>query len=176
MTRREIFNGNTIRLSLDTVTLPNHREVQLEFIRHPGASAIVPLLENGHVVLLHQYRYAAGGYLYEVPAGKLTPGEAPDACARRELEEESGYRPGRLISLGSIVTAPGFCDEVIHLFLAAELEKTAQSLDQDEVISLVEMPFEDALAKIQDNTIRDAKSICALHAAHHAALEQGWVR
>jgi ADP-ribose pyrophosphatase len=169
MSRREIFTGKTIRLSVDTVTLPNRQTVQLELVRHPGASAIVPLRDNGHIILIHQYRYAAGGYLYEVPAGKLTPGEAPDLCAHRELEEESGYRAGRLIALGSIVTVPGFCDEVIHLFLATGLEKTKQALDDDEVISIVDMPFDEAMAKVRDNTIRDAKSICALHAAYHAA-------
>lgn len=166
---KEIYKGKIITVSVDTVRLPNDREVALDMVRHPGASAVVPLRSNGQVVLIHQYRYAVGGYLYEVPAGKLDPREQPDHCATRELEEEVGYRVGHLESLGNIVTAPGFCDEVIHLFLATDLTPSQQSLDHDEIIRVVEMPFAEAMAKIRDNSIRDAKSICALHLAFEAA-------
>ena len=175
MKRREIFSGRTIHVSVDTVTLPNNTITELEIVRHPGASAVVPLLENGRVVMIHQYRYAAGGYLYEVPAGKLSPGEPPDVCARREVEEEVGYRVGQLESLGSIVTAPGFCDEVIHLYLATQLTHTQQSLDHDEIITVTEMPFAEAMNKIRDNTIRDAKSICALHIAYEVARRKNLI-
>ena len=166
---KEIYTGRIIRVTVEDVTLPNGRSTRLELVRHPGASAVVPLREDGRVLLIHQFRHAVGGYLYEVPAGTLSPGETPEACARREVEEEVGHRAGRLESLGSIVTAPGFCNEVIHLFLATELTVTKQSLDHDEVLRVVEMGFDEAMAKIQDNTIRDAKSIAALCLAHERA-------
>jgi len=166
---KEIYTGRIIRVTVEEATLPNGRSTRLELVRHPGASAVVPLREDGRVLLIHQFRHAIGGYLYEVPAGTLSPGETPEACARREVEEEVGHRPGRLESVGSIVTAPGFCNEVIHLFLATELTVTKQSLDHDEVLRVVEMGFDEAMAKIQDNTIRDAKSIAALCLAHERA-------
>jgi ADP-ribose diphosphatase len=156
------YQGRIIRVAAETVTLPNRRVTRLDVVRHPGASAVVPVKEDGTVLLIHQFRHAAGGYLFEVPAGTLAPGESPDACAMREVEEEVGYRAGRLAHLGSIVTAPGFCDEQIHLYLATDLQPSRQSLDHDEVLTVVEMPLAEAMAKIYDNTIRDAKSIAAL--------------
>jgi ADP-ribose pyrophosphatase len=172
---KEIYKGRVIRVTVEEVVLPNGRSTRLELVRHPGASAVVPLREDGRLLLIHQFRHAVGGYLYEVPAGTLSPGETPEACARREVEEEVGHRPGRLESLGSIVTAPGFCNEVIHLFLAMELVATKQSLDPDEVLRVVEMGFDEAMAKIQDNTIRDAKSIAALCLAYERAKRLGLV-
>ena len=171
----EIYQGRIIRVTAEEVRLPNGRTTRLDLVRHPGATAIVPLHEDGRVTLIHQYRHAVGAYLYEVPAGTLDPGEAPDACARRETEEETGYRPGRLERLGSIVTAPGFCDEVIHLFLATQLEPTRQSLDQDEVLTLAPMAFDEAMARVRDNTIRDAKSIAALTLAFARAKQLGLI-
>ncbi len=171
----EIYQGRIIRVTAEEVRLPNGRTTRLDLVRHPGATAIVPLHEDGRVTLIHQYRHAVGAYLYEVPAGTLDPGEAPEACARRETEEETGCRPGRLERLGSIVTAPGFCDEVIHLFLATQLEPTRQSLDQDEVLTLAPMAFDEAMARVQDNTIRDAKSIAALTLAFARAKQLGLI-
>jgi ADP-ribose pyrophosphatase len=173
MTRREIYKGKVLHFTLDTVTLPNGQEATLEMLRHPGASAVVPLKDDGMVVLIHQYRYASGGYLYEVPAGKLAPGEPPEVCARREVEEEVGYRVGRLDYLTTIFTAPGFCDEVIHLYLATDLTPCPQNLDHDEVLEVVEIPFDEAMAKIRDTTIRDAKSIAALHLAYERFRPRG---
>jgi ADP-ribose pyrophosphatase len=160
------YQGRIIRVAAETVTLPDRRVIRLDVVRHPGASAVVPVKENGSVVLIHQFRHAAGGYLYEVPAGTLAPGESPEACAMREVEEEVGYRAGRLERLGDIVTAPGFCDEQIHLYLATDLQRSRQSLDEDEILTVVEMPLAEAMAKIYDNTIRDAKSIAALVLAY----------
>jgi len=166
------YQGRIIRVAAETVTLPNQRVTRLDVVRHPGASAVVPVTDGGTVILIHQFRHAIGGYLYEVPAGTLSPGESPEACAQREVEEETGYRPGRLVRLGAIVTAPGFSDEQIHLFLATGLQRTRQSLDHDEVLTVVEMPLDEAMAKIQDNTIRDAKSIAALVLAY-ARIKEG---
>jgi ADP-ribose pyrophosphatase len=172
---KEMYRGRIIRVTSEEVLLPNQRVTRLDLVRHPGAAAIVPLQEDGRVLLIHQFRYAVGGYLYEVPAGTLNAGESPEACARREVEEEVGHRPGRLDRLGSIVTAPGFCDEEIHLYLATELHATAQSLDHDELLTVVPMSFDDAMAKIRDNTIRDAKSIAALYLAHGEAKRRGLI-
>lgn len=155
--------------------LPNGKTITLDLVRHPGASAVVPLKKNGQVVLVHQYRHATGGYLYEIPAGKLSRGEKPEDCAIREVEEEVGYRVGKLQKLTSIFTAPGFCDEVIHLYLGTELTATAQNLDEDEIIEIIELPFEEAMAKIINQTIRDAKSIIGLQLAYGEAKSQNLI-
>jgi ADP-ribose pyrophosphatase len=162
LSTNRMYSGRVLKLDLDTVLLPNGRTTELEILRHPGASAIVPLKEDGRVVLIRQLRHAAGGFIYEIPAGKLDPQEDPRDCAVRELEEEVGYRAGFLELLTSIWTAPGFTDEVIHIFQGTNLEKGIQALDQDEVLEIVEWPLEEAMARIQDATIRDAKTIIGL--------------
>lgn len=172
---REIYKGKTIHVFSEEVELPNGKTTTLDLVRHPGASAVVPLKTNGHVILVHQYRHATGGYLYEIPAGKLDKGEAPEDCAIREVEEEVGYHVGKLQKLSAIFTAPGFCDEVIHLYLGTELTNTAQKLDEDEIIEIIEMPFEDAMAKIIDQNIRDAKSIIGLQLAYREAKHHGLI-
>jgi ADP-ribose pyrophosphatase len=155
-----------LEMVTEEVTLPNGRTTTLDLIRHPGASAVVPFLGDDEVLLIRQYRYAAGGEIYEVPAGKLDAGEDPETCARRELEEETGYRAGRLEALATIWTTPGFTDERIHLFAARGLEPSAQQLDPDELIELVPMPFARALERVWSGEIADAKSALALvHAA-----------
>lgn len=162
LSSEQIYSGKFLKLHLDTVALPNGRTTTLEILRHPGASAVVPLKEDGRVVLIRQLRHAAGGFIYEIPAGKLDPQEDPRDCATRELEEEVGYRAGHLELLTSIWTAPGFTDEVIHIYKGTNLEVGKQNLDQDEVLEIVEWPLEEAIAKIQDGTIRDAKTIIGL--------------
>jgi ADP-ribose diphosphatase len=159
---REIFRGRTIRVAVDRVRLPNGREMEVELVHHQGAAAVVPVLEDGTVLLLRQYRYATGGWLLEIPAGKLDPGESPESCAVRETEEETGYRAGKLQPLGWIWTTPGFADEKIWLFLATELEPTAQVLGDDEVLSLERMPLEEAVEKAARGEIHDGKSAVAL--------------
>ena len=162
LSSKRIYSGKVLKLDLDTVALPNGRTTELEILRHPGASAVVPLKEDGSVVLIRQLRHAAGGFIYEIPAGKLDPQEDPKDCAARELEEEVGYRAGSLELLTSIWTAPGFTDEVIHIYLGTHLEVGKQNLDQDEILEIVEWPLEEAMAKILDGTIRDAKTIIGL--------------
>lgn len=169
---REIYKGNPVHLFVEDVLLPNGLSTALEVVRHPGASAVVPLTDAGTVVLIRQYRHAAGGYLFEIPAGKLSTGESPEVCAIREVEEEIGYHPSRLKKLSAIFTAPGFCDEVIHLFLGTGLIACRQKLDEDEVIEIVEMPFDEAMKKITDQTIRDAKSIVGLQLAYAVAKKE----
>ena len=162
LSSNRIYSGKVLKLDLDTVALPNGRTTELEILRHPGASAVVPLKEDGSVVLIRQLRHAAGGFIYEIPAGKLDPQEDPKDCAARELEEEVGYCAGSLELLTSIWTAPGFTDEVIHIYLGTHLEVGKQNLDQDEILEIVEWPLEEAMAKILDGTIRDAKTIIGL--------------
>jgi ADP-ribose pyrophosphatase len=159
---REIYNGRVVRLIVESFELPNGKAATIEMIRHPGAAAVVPLTEERDVLLIHQYRRAASGFIYEVPAGKLDPGEEPEHCAMRELEEEAGVRAGKLQALGSIFTTPGFTDEIIHLYLATSLEAVRQKLDDDEVLSVERVSFERALEMCMRGELRDAKSICAL--------------
>jgi ADP-ribose pyrophosphatase len=159
---KTIYTGKVITLNIDTVRLPNGVTVDLEMVRHPGASAIVPMKDDGIVILIRQFRHAAGGFIYEIPAGKLHPGENPKICAARELEEETGYRPKELTLLSSVFTAPGFTDEVIHIYMATGLTKTVQNLDRDEVLEIIEMPIQNAIAMIQDGRIRDAKTMIGL--------------
>ncbi|MDE3017479.1 MAG: NUDIX hydrolase [Nitrospirota bacterium] len=163
---KNIYTGRVVTLNLDTVTLPNGATIELEIIRHPGAAAVVPMKDDGTVVLIRQFRHAAGGFIYEIPAGKLGPGENPLLCAAREMEEEIGYRAGSLDLLASIFTAPGFADEVIHIYLGTDLSPSKQQLEHDEVLEIVEMPLERALGLIQDGTIRDGKTIVGLQSVY----------
>ena len=172
LSSQQVYAGKFLQLNVDTVALPNGRTTALEILRHPGASAVVPLKEDGTVILIRQLRHAVGEFIYEIPAGKLDPQEDPRDCAARELEEEIGYRAGHLELLTSIWTAPGFTDEVIHIYQGTNLEKGQQSLDQDEVLEIVEWSLEEAIAKIQDKTIRDAKTIIGLQLAYSSKVGQ----
>lgn len=169
---RTIYTGKVVTLNIDTVQLPNGVTVDLETIRHPGAAAVVPVKDDGTVVLIKQFRHAAGGFIYEIPAGKLHSGEDPLRCASRELEEEVGYRASSFELLSSIFTAPGFADEVIHIYQATGLTKGRQQLDRDEVLDVIEMPLAEAVGKIADGTIRDAKTIVGLQAVYLKAHRQ----
>lgn len=162
---KQIYAGRVVHLHVDTVLLPNGLTVDLEVIRHPGASAVVPIKADGTVVLIRQFRHAAGGFIYEIPAGKLNPGEEPLACAERELEEEVGYCASQFDLLSSIFTAPGFADEVIHVYRATGLTKGRQHLDRDEVLEVVELPLEQAIEMIAAGQIRDAKTIVGVQSA-----------
>jgi ADP-ribose pyrophosphatase len=166
VTSRVAYRGRSLTVTVDDVVLPNGRRVALDVVKHPGASAVVPFTSERDVLLIRQFRHAAGGTIWEVPAGKLD-GDPPEVCARKELEEEAGRRAGRLEHLASIFTTPGFTDEVIHLFAAFELEEIPTRHEADEVIEVVELPLERALRMVWDGELRDAKSCLALiHAAH----------
>lgn len=162
LSRREIYRGRTFDVEVDQVRLPNGKEVEMEIVRHRGAAAVIPLLDDGTVIFVRQYRYATGGWLLEIPAGKLDGGESPEACARREVEEEVGYRAGKLEPLGWIWATPGFADEKIHLFLATDLAPAQQGLEEDEVLHIERMPLQDAIALAARGDFHDSKSICAL--------------
>ena len=161
LSSQRVYSGRLLKIDRDEVLLPNGRTTDLEMVRHPGASAIVPFIGDD-VLMVRQFRYASGGFILEVPAGTLQPGEEPEACARREVEEESGHRAGRLVLMASIRTTPGFTDEIIHLYAAYDLTLVAQRLDHDEVLTVERLPLAHALELIRDGGIVDAKSICAL--------------
>lgn len=161
LSSREIYEGRTIHVAVDRVRLPNDREMDIEIVHHKGAVAIVPVIDDD-VLMVRQYRYTTGGWLLEIPAGKLEADEKPEACAIRETEEETGYRPGELEPLGWIWPTPGFCDEKIWLFLAKDLTQTQQGLEDDEVLELERMPLKEAIEKAAKGEIHDGKSICAL--------------
>jgi ADP-ribose pyrophosphatase len=165
--RQHVFQGRIVDLSVDRVRLPNGNICDLELIRHPGAAAVVPVDDAGDVILVRQYRYAAGGWLVEVPAGKLDGGEAPEMCATREVEEETGFKTGRLSSLGWIWTTPGFTNEKIWLFLATDLTPSRSALQPDEILAVKRMPLAEAVDLALRGEIRDAKSVCALLRASH---------
>ena len=158
--------GFQLRVNTELARLPDGREVELDIVRHPGAAAVVPFVTPDEVVLIRQHRYAAGGMLLEVPAGKLDAGEAPERCALRELEEEAGFRAGRLERLGWIFTTPGFTDERIFLFAAFDLEPVPLRPDDDELIEPVRVTLREALELVWRGELTDAKSALALiHAA-----------
>lgn len=166
--RRPVHAGRIVNLSIDTVRFPDGSVGELEFIRHSGASAIVPFLDDPGasdptLLLIRQYRYATGGPLFEVPAGRPEfIGEDWEVCARRELEEETGMIAGHVEYLTTIFTTPGFTDEQIRLFMGTDLRPGTSSLDRDEFVDPVPMPLSSVLEKIRDGSIVDAKTICAV--------------
>lgn len=168
VSREPVYDGRIVHLSLDTVRFPGGETGMLEMVSHPGASAVVPFLDppldaDPRIVLVHQYRYAAGGLLYEVPAGMASSSEEPWAqCARRELAEETGYEASDMRYLGRIFTTPGFTDEQIHLFAAHGLRSGAVSRDPDEFLEVVTLRLSEGVEGIRLGTIVDGKSVAAL--------------
>ena len=157
-----IYSGRIVKLDVIDVRLPDGKETTREIIRHPGAVALVALDAEQRVLLVRQYRNAADKILLEIPAGTLHPDEAPLACAERELQEETGYRPGKLEPLGGIYAAPGYTTEFIHLFLATDLSESRLAMDDDEFIEVERLPLADALAMIEQGVIADGKSVAGL--------------
>jgi len=164
---RRVYSGRVVRLDVDTVRFPDGSTGELEMVRHPGAAAVVPCASaptgaDPVILMLRQFRYAAAGPLWEIPAGTLAAGETPEACARRELLEEAGVSAEHMEPLTAIWTTPGFTDEVIHLFLATGLTAGTAAPERDEFIEVVPRPLSQVLAGIRDGEIRDAKSIVAI--------------
>jgi len=162
LSSRTVFAGRRIQVRVDRLRLPGGRQHDFEMIHHPGAAAVVPLLATGEVLLLRQYRYATGGWLLEIPAGTLSPGETPEECAARELQEETGFQAAALQPLGWIWTTPGFTDERIWLYLATGLSAGRQALDDDEMLTLARMPLVQAVTMAAGGEIVDGKSVAAL--------------
>lgn len=171
LNEQSVFSGRVIKLSVLDVELQDGSESKRELVKHPGAVAVLPIDAEGNVLLVRQFRIAAGRVLTEVPAGTLNAGEDPLLCAERELQEEVGYRPGKLESLGGIFVAPGYTTEFIHLYLATDLQEARLELDADEFIEVDRVPFTQVLDMVERGEIVDGKSIvCVLRAARQLGL------
>lgn len=158
-----IFDGNLLKVYKDKVELPNGNPAYREWIKHPGASAVIPVLPNGDVIFIRQYRYPVRQVVLEVPAGKLDiAGEDPLECAKRELKEETGYTAEKYTKLTTIATTVGFSDEYIHIYAAEELTAGEQCPDSDEFLNVVKLPLTTAVEYVRQGKIFDAKSIAAI--------------
>jgi len=166
--RKIIHAGAVVNLGLETVVLPNNETLQLEVVRHPGGAAVVAIDDSGRVCLLRQYRHAAGGWLWELPAGKIDTPETPDHTVKRELREEAGVTADHWQALGSFLSTPGFCDERIYLYRATGLHSVAADRHPHEVIEVHWKAFGDALAMCRSGEIEDGKTLLGLmRAAEH---------
>jgi ADP-ribose pyrophosphatase len=164
---RRLHTGRVVSLDVDTVRYPDGTTGELEIVRHPGAAAVVPVASDPAgrdptVLMLRQYRYASDGVMWEVPAGRLSPGEDPVDCARRELLEEAGVRAGRIEHLTTVWATPGFSDERIHLYWAADLTAGAHAREHDEFIEVIPRPLSEVLAGIRSGDVCDAKTVVAI--------------
>ena len=174
--RTNIHQGKVYNLIKENVTLDNGITTDMEFIEHPGATAIIPLLNKTRIVLLNQYRHALRKYIWEIPAGTLDPRESALNCAKRELIEETGFSAGKWHHLGEITPVPGYSDECIHIYLARELQTAERHLDKDEIIQVHEVEYEEAFHMIRRGDIQDAKSIAGLFLAFDWLKEKGsWI-
>jgi len=163
--RITLYHGKVFELIRENITLENGTTTDVEFIEHPGAAAIIPFLDDRRIVLLKQYRHALKKHIWEIPAGTLDPREEIISCAKRELIEETGYSANGWQKLGEITPVPGYSDERIHMYLATKLQPVEQDLDEDEVIQVQEVEFNDAMDMIGNGEIQDAKSIAGLYMA-----------
>ena len=162
ITTEVVYKGDFLDVRRDEVLLPNGETGTREWINHPGAVVIIPILPNGEIALIKQFRYAARSEFLELPAGKLDEGEDPKACAFRELEEEIGYRAGKMQFIANIHPAIGFANEIMSIYLAEALKKTNYNRDKDEFIELIPTNMEEALNLVWENKITDVKSIIGL--------------
>jgi ADP-ribose pyrophosphatase len=159
---KNIFSGRIIKLRLDEVILPNGRKSTREIVEHPGAVAVVAVNKDNDIFMVRQYRKPIEKELLEIPAGKLEKGESIQICAKRELMEETGYYPHDLRHVTSFYTSPGFSNEIIHLFLATNLDRKAREADYDEYLQLARVPFVEAIKKMHSGQIIDGKTIVGL--------------
>jgi ADP-ribose pyrophosphatase len=175
VSRRPTHRARKFRCEEERVRLPDGREVSREVIRHGGAALLLPVLPDGGIVLVRVFRHAAGGWLWEVPAGTIEPGEAPEACAARELEEETGYRAARLVPMGSWLPSPGLMDESMHLYRAEGLEATAARPEEDELVEPRAFAPDEVAAMVRRGAIRDGKTLLALFLGGVVAVVPGVV-
>jgi ADP-ribose pyrophosphatase len=165
---REVYRGRVFGVDVERFRDDAaSREFDIEVVRHDGGAGILPVDADGSVILVRQWRYPLGRECLEVPAGRIEHGDDPEATARRELEEEAGLRAGTVESLGSILPAPGYCTERVWIYLARDLTPVPQRLEEDEIVELVRMPLDEAIAAVASGEIDDAKTVVAL--LRHAA-------
>ncbi len=160
--KKPVYLGRSINFFVDTIKLPNGKKATREYVDHPGAVAVAPLLENGDVVMVEQYRYPVGEITLEIPAGKLDKGEGLLTCVRRELAEETGYAARRIEKIASFWPAPAFSNELLHVYRARGLARGQARPDHDEFLRVRTVRFEKALRMIKDGRIQDSKTIIAL--------------
>jgi ADP-ribose pyrophosphatase len=160
--RQMVFAGRVLDVAVEKHEMPDGRQASFEIIRHPGGAAVLPVLPDGRVLLIRQFRPAIGEMIYEIPAGRLEPGESASDCAGRELMEEAGYSAAQMLPLGGLWSTVGFCDEYIHLFLARDLTGVEQNLEPDEIIDLCPLTLGEALEKVDNGAILDSKTQLAL--------------
>ena len=161
LSSQTIFKGRIFDIRVDTIR-EGDLEYKREIVVHQGSAVIVPVFEDGSVALVRQYRHAAGSYQLELPAGGIEPGETFEQAAGRELEEEIGFRAGKIEKLTEFYVSPGFLTEKMHVFLATELTASVQSLDDDEIVEIVHVPLAEAIKMSHDGRIEDAKTIVGL--------------
>jgi ADP-ribose pyrophosphatase len=159
---RQLFTGPIFEIERDRIRDLDGSEIVRDVVRHPGGAGALPFFPDGRVALVRQYRHPARRDLLEIPAGRIEPGESPEWCARREVEQEIGFRVGRLTPLAAFYSTPGFCEELLSVFLATELSPGQQQLDHDERIEILYLPFEQALRMAREGEIEDSKTLIAL--------------
>lgn len=159
---KTIFRGKILNLRVDTVELPDGRKAKREIVEHSGAVIIVPVRQDGHLLLVRQYRHATGRITLELPAGNIEPGEELEASALRELQEETGYEANELVRLCSVYSTPGFSDEELHIFFASSLNLLKQNLDDDEFVEVLAVPWEQAINMVWSGEICDAASVAGI--------------
>jgi ADP-ribose pyrophosphatase len=165
---KEVFKGKLLHIFYDEAILPDGSISSREWIKHPGACAIVPIFENGDVMLIDQYRYPAKKLFLEVPAGKIDSGEHPDDTAKRELLEETGLSANKLEKIGHLYPAIGYADEIIHIYIAKGLLESTENTDDDEFVIKKRLPFVEAIEMVHSGEIDDAKTItCLLRAEYY---------
>ncbi|MBC5637134.1 NUDIX hydrolase [Ornithinibacillus hominis] len=161
---KTIYDGKVVKLQVDDVRLPNGQQAKRELIKHPGAVSVIPITKDNKIVLVEQYRKPLEKSIIEIPAGKLEPGEVPEITAMRELEEETGYTTSHLTKVTSFYTSPGFANELMHIYLAKDLEKLTvpKALDEDEFVEVLEVTLEEAKKLVEEQRIHDAKTNYAI--------------
>ena len=170
----KVFEGNLINVRLDTVILPNGEKARRETVEHPGAAAVVPVSKEGNIILVRQYRNPIDEIILEIPAGKLEPGEDPQDCAMRELQEETGYKSDSLKHLATFYTTPGFSNEILYLYAALDLKRASKNLDPEEFIEVVGLPLSELRDMVQRKEIVDAKTLIGIMMLGGIVGDQRW--
>ena len=161
-TSEEIYQGRQFSIYKERITLPHNVDTEMAFVRHPGSAVIVPLFEDQTIGVIKQFRHVINDYIYEIPAGTINSGESPEQCARRELEEETGYAASQFIFLGKTFLLPAYSDEISYIYLARNITGTMQTLDEDEIIEVHRYNIQDILEMIDAGILIDALSILAI--------------